>query len=58
VLAAMLGNAELALLDLPPAAPAQASIAQVSTAARRAADLTRQLSPMRGKATWLLSRST
>jgi signal transduction histidine kinase/CheY-like chemotaxis protein len=49
LLVAILGNAELALMDLAPESPAQAGIAQISAAARRAADLTRQLLAYAGR---------
>jgi signal transduction histidine kinase len=43
LLTAILGNAELALLDLDPAHPARLSIDEIVKAAERAASLTRQL---------------
>jgi PAS domain S-box-containing protein len=49
LLVAMLGNASLALEDLPTESPAHASIAQIELAARRAADLTRQMLAYAGK---------
>ena len=46
----MLGNAELALGSLSPTSPARASISRISVAARRAADLCRQMLTYSGKA--------
>ena len=43
LLTAILGNAELALLDLEPAHPARSSIDEIVKASERAASLTRQL---------------
>ena len=43
ILLAVAGHAALAKLDLPPGSPAAESIAEIETAAFRAADLTRQL---------------
>jgi len=47
----VLGNAGLALLELPPEAPARARIVQIETAARRAADLAREMLAYSGKGT-------
>lgn len=49
LLVAILGNAGLALLDLPSEAPAREAIEQIEIAARRAADLTRQMLAYAGK---------
>jgi PAS domain S-box-containing protein len=49
LLMAILGNAELALLDLSATAPAYASIARIDLAARRAAELTSQMLAYAGK---------
>ena len=49
LLTAVLGNAELALMELSPEAPARAEIQQISTAARRAAQLTRQMLAYSGR---------
>jgi PAS domain S-box-containing protein len=43
LLTAILGNAELALMDLPESHPAQESVREIVKAAERAASLTRQL---------------
>ncbi len=43
LLTAILGNAELALMDLPASHPASESVTEISKAAERAASLTRQL---------------
>jgi PAS domain S-box-containing protein len=50
MLAAILGNAELALLDLPPSSSAQASIEEVRSAAHNSRDLCRQLLVYAGRA--------
>jgi signal transduction histidine kinase/CheY-like chemotaxis protein len=49
LLAAIIGNADLALLDIPRNNPAAEAIGHVQTAARRAADLTRQMLAYAGK---------
>lgn len=49
LLTAIIGNSELALLDLPSGSPAQVSIEQIATAARRATELTRQILAYAGK---------
>ncbi len=49
LLMAILGNLDLALMDLSPVSPARASIEQSVIAARRAADLTRQMLAYSGK---------
>jgi PAS domain S-box-containing protein len=56
LLVAILGNADLALLDLPPEAPARAAITQIETAARRAADLTHQMLAYAGKGRFVVQR--
>jgi PAS domain S-box-containing protein len=43
LLTAILGNVELAQLTLPPRAPVRNELTEIESAARRAADLTRQL---------------
>lgn len=43
MLQAILGNAALALQDLPPDSPARESLEEIEKSARRSADLTRQL---------------
>ncbi len=55
LLMGVLGNASLALLDLPPEAPARDHLQRVEVAARRAADLTRQLLAYSGKGRFLVS---
>lgn len=54
LLVAILGNADLALLDLAPEALARPSVTQISVAARRAADLTRQLLAYAGKGRFMV----
>jgi two-component system cell cycle sensor histidine kinase/response regulator CckA len=49
LLMGVLGNASLAMLDLPPESPAEYSIRQIEAAARRAAELTRQMLAYAGK---------
>ncbi len=49
LLMGILGNAGLALNELPPASPVRATVQDIETAARRAADLTRQLLAYSGK---------
>ncbi|HMV31543.1 MAG TPA: response regulator [Gemmatimonadales bacterium] len=49
LLMGMLGNAALALNDLPVASPTAETVKDIETAARRAADLTRQLLAYSGK---------
>jgi PAS domain S-box-containing protein len=49
LLMGVLGNASLALLDLPPNSPSEYSIRQIEDAARRAAELTRQMLAYAGK---------
>lgn len=49
LLMVMLGNAELAAMQLPPAAPARESVGQIETAALRAADLCKQMLAYSGK---------
>ncbi len=51
LLVAVLGNADLALIDLPPQSPARESMDQVKVAARRAADLARQMLALSGRGT-------
>ncbi len=49
ILMAVLGNADLVLRDLPPDAPGRSNIGEIATAARRAADLTKQMLAYSGK---------
>ncbi len=53
ILMAVLGNAELALDEVSPTSPARESIAQIATAAHRAADLCRQMMAYSGKASFV-----
>ena len=50
LLMAILGNADLALLWLPPDSPAESKLREIEAAARRAADLCRQMLAYSGKA--------
>lgn len=52
ILMAVLGHAELALDDLSPMSPARERIREIETAARRAAELCRQMLAYSGKATF------
>jgi len=54
LLATILGNAELALLELPPDSPARTSIVPITTAAQRAAALNRQMLMYIGHGDFLL----
>lgn len=56
LLMAILGNLDLALMDLSPVSPARVSIEQSAIAARRAADLTRQMLAYSGKASFDVRR--
>ena len=49
LLTGVLGNAEIALTDLPPEAPARTQLQAISTAAQRAAELTKQMLAYSGK---------
>ncbi|HEX7088189.1 MAG TPA: PAS domain-containing protein [Vicinamibacterales bacterium] len=49
LLVGILGNANLALLDLPPDSPVRALVRQIQAAAERSADLTRQLLAYAGR---------
>ena len=49
LLVGVLGNASLALLDLPLASPAHAPVADIERAAQRASDLTRQMLAYSGR---------
>ena len=55
LLMAMLGNLELALRDLPPGSPARPRLDAASVAARRAADLTRQMLAYSGRGRFLVA---
>jgi signal transduction histidine kinase len=54
LLATILGNAELALLELPEDSPARTSIVPITTAAQRAAALNRQMLMYTGRGNFLL----
>jgi signal transduction histidine kinase len=54
LLATILGNAELALLELPPDSPARTSVVPITTAAQRAAALNRQMLMYTGHGHFLL----
>jgi PAS domain S-box-containing protein len=56
LLMAILGNAELALLDLAPQAPAYTAVVRIELAARRAADLTNQMLAYAGKGRMVIER--
>ncbi len=56
LLMAIMGNLELALLDLPRTSGIRANLLEASQAARLAADLTRQLLAYAGKGRFTLSR--
>ena len=49
ILMAILGNADMALQDLPEHSPARASLQEIERATRRAAELTRQMLAYSGK---------
>ncbi len=49
LLTGVLGNAEIALMDLPPEVPARTQLQAISTAAQRAAELTKQMLAYSGK---------
>jgi PAS domain S-box-containing protein len=54
LLVAILGNAGLALLELPPESPARQTVQAIETAAQRAADLTRQMLAYSGKGKFVI----
>ncbi|OAI40021.1 hypothetical protein AYO38_06595 [bacterium SCGC AG-212-C10] len=56
LLVAVLGNADLALIDLPPESPAVDSVRQIKAAARRAADLARQMLALSGRGLFVVER--
>jgi signal transduction histidine kinase/CheY-like chemotaxis protein len=56
LLVGILGNADLALMDLAPESPARANIEGVELAARRAADLDRQMLAYSGKGCFVIDR--
>ncbi|MFA5808354.1 MAG: PAS domain S-box protein, partial [bacterium] len=56
LLMVVLGHAELALNEISPMSPARGSLTEITTAARRAADLCRQMLAYAGKASFALER--
>jgi len=56
LIAAILGNAGLALCDLPPDSPARESLRQIESASRRAAELTQQMLAYAGKGLFMMQR--
>ena len=56
ILMAVLGHAELALEEISPMSPARGNLTEITTAARRAADLCRQMLAYAGKASFALER--
>jgi PAS domain S-box-containing protein len=56
LLVGILGNAGLALLELPPEAPARQTIEQIELAAQRAAELTNQMLAYSGKGHFVIER--
>src|SRR5205085_1719586 len=54
LLTGVLGNASLALLDLPAESPSRYWIQQIETAALRAADLTKQMLAYAGKGRFVI----
>lgn len=56
LLVGVLGNASLALIDVPPGSPLREQLLGIETAAQRAADLTRQLLAYSGKGRFVIER--
>ena len=56
LLTVVLGHAEMALGAIPPMSPARNSLTEISTAARRAADLSLQMLAYAGKVTFAVAR--
>jgi len=54
LLVAILGNAGLALMELPPESPARQTVQSIETAAQRAAELTRQMLAYSGKGRFII----
>jgi two-component system, cell cycle sensor histidine kinase and response regulator CckA len=54
LLMAILGNADLALLEMSPVSPARRSIMEITTASRHAADLAKQMLAYSGKGRFVL----
>jgi signal transduction histidine kinase/ActR/RegA family two-component response regulator len=55
LLVGIMGNAGLALLELPPGEPGRDRITQIETAARRASELARQMLAYSGKGTFVIT---
>ncbi|MCR4316701.1 MAG: PAS domain-containing protein [Planctomycetes bacterium] len=55
LLVAILGNADLALMDLPPSSPATESVREIVKASRRASELTRQMLAYSGKGKFVVT---
>ncbi len=56
LLTVVLGHAEFALKDIPPMSPARWSLTEITTAARRAADLSLQMLAYTGKSVFAVER--
>ncbi|MCP4673985.1 MAG: PAS domain S-box protein [Deltaproteobacteria bacterium] len=56
LLVGIMGNADLALMDLAPEAPARERILDIETAAKRASDLTKQMLAYSGKGKFVVQR--
>jgi PAS domain S-box-containing protein len=56
LLVSILGNAGIALMELPPESPARPAIEDMQTASLRAADLTKQLLAYSGKGRFVITR--
>lgn len=56
LLMGILGNADLALLDMSPESPARQSVHAIEAAAKRAADLARQMLAYSGKGKFVIKR--
>ena len=54
LLTGILGNADLALMDLAPDSPAYASLTEIKATAQRAADLSRQMLAYSGKGSFVI----
>jgi signal transduction histidine kinase len=56
LLMVVLGHAELALEDISPMSPARGNLTEITTAARRAAELSQQMLAYAGKAVFMVER--
>lgn len=54
ILTSILGNADIALIKLPPASPARDSLAEIERSAQRASDLCRQMLAYSGKGKFII----